>query len=265
MIRPYYLVFYKNQKQTISNSFPLHKAQKTMEYQLAGIQNNVQDTSSEAWKHLGIYIQGLAESGGTEFAPREFLGEELFRAIHTLPASIASLKQVKKIELYGSHLMMLPPEIGDMEALEELDIYTSYDLHWLPYEITQCTQLDESRISTRALYGNYKFRNEFPDLSNNPVRYSGATVCCSVCKRESTYDAINQLWISQTIGTDVVPLLVNLCSSICQEQLPTSPEKYLPFPHKGGHKLIQPPDYFQLTNHPKKEIPLGRLKKFWKK
>jgi hypothetical protein len=30
-----------------------------------------------------------------------------------------------------------------------------------PYEITRCTKLDQSSVSTRALYGNYKFRPPF--------------------------------------------------------------------------------------------------------
>ena len=45
---------------------------------------------------------------------------------------------------------------GPMSKLQELDIYTSYGLHYLPIEVLACTQLNDSRFSTRALYYNYK-------------------------------------------------------------------------------------------------------------
>jgi hypothetical protein len=35
--------------------------------------------------------------------------------IVTLPSTIAKLKAVKHLELYGSHLVRIPPEIGDVE------------------------------------------------------------------------------------------------------------------------------------------------------
>jgi len=65
------------------------------------------------------------------------------------------------------------PETGEMEALEYFDPYTSYDLHWFPYEITNCKNLKDSRVSTRARYGNFKNRMGFPQLTNNPLRYEG--------------------------------------------------------------------------------------------
>lgn len=39
--------------------------------------------------------------------------------------------------LYGSNLVRIPPEIGAMTSLEEFTPYTSYRLHWVPYEITR--------------------------------------------------------------------------------------------------------------------------------
>lgn len=81
----------------------------------------------------------------------------------------------------------------------------------------------------------------FPRLDHNPVRYFGDKLNCSVCKKKINYDETNQLWISLKIGTDVVPLLVNSCSVKCEKALPTPPENYVQFPHKGGHKLKQPP------------------------
>lgn len=209
---------------------------------ISSMENDVQDKNSLAWKKLGDYVDELAMSGHDEFSPRDFLGAELFSQIHTLPATIAKLDKVKKIWLYGSKLKRIPPEIGGMTALEFFDPYTSYDLHWFPYEITQCKNLVSSRISTRALYGNYKFRTPFPRLDHNPVRYDGDMLKCSICKKTISYAETNQLWISLRIGTDTVPLLVNACSTHCEEQLPTPPENYVQYPHKGGKSLQQPPD-----------------------
>ncbi len=212
------------------------------------MENNVQDKSALAWKKLCDYVEQLAESGGEEFAPAENLGPELYSQIHTLPTSIAKLTKVKKIWLYGSKLKRIPPEIGKMALLEYFDAYTSYDLHWLPYEIINCKNLIGSRISTRALYGNYKFRTPFPKLDSSPVRYDGDGLACSICQRPITYDKTNQLWISLKIGTDVVPLLVNACSTQCEDKLPHPPENYVQFPHKGGRLLKQQPDQEALWN-----------------
>lgn len=119
-----------------------------MNKRISKIDNDIQDRNFVAWKKLCDYIDQVAESGNDEFSPRELLGEELFSEIHTLPESIAKLKKVKKLWLYGSKLKRIPPEIGQMDSLEYFDPYTSYDLHWLPYEITNCKKLKDSRIST---------------------------------------------------------------------------------------------------------------------
>jgi hypothetical protein len=209
-------------------------------YKTSTIQNDVQDRNSEAWKKLCEYVDLVSEKEIDEFSPREFLGNELFSEIFTLPESIGKLKKVKKIWLYGSNLKRIPPEIGEMESLEYFDPYTSYDLHWFPYELSNCKRLRDSRISTRTLYGNYKNRLNFPDLTNNPVRYEGQTVKCSVCSKDMSYDQTNQLWITLELGTDTVPLLANLCSSDCENKLPMSPKGYVQYPHKGGQDLNQP-------------------------
>ncbi|OZG71064.1 hypothetical protein BTA51_23470 [Hahella sp. CCB-MM4] len=211
-----------------------------MSTRISAIKNGVQDRDSEAWKKLCEYVDDLAESGGEEFSPKEAIGAELFSEIQELPESIAKLKKVKKIWLYGSKIERIPPEIGEMESLEYFDPYTSYELHWFPYEITRCKNLRDSRISTRILYGNYKNRMGFPKLDRNPVRYAQETVKCSICDKEMSYDKTNQLWVSLRVGTDVIPLLINCCSEKCERQIPSPPENYVRFPHKGGSSLEQP-------------------------
>jgi hypothetical protein len=210
------------------------------------IENEVQDRTSDAWKALCRYIEELADSGAEEFSPREALGPELYSRIFTLPESIATLKSVTKVWLYGSKLKRIPPEIGEMTALTHFDVYTSYGLQWFPYELTRCKNLIESRVSTRALYGNYKHRIHFPWLKGNPVRYHGETVRCSVCGAEIGHDETWQLWISLKVGTDVLPLLVNSCSRECTQSLPTPHSNYVQQAHQGGTSVAQPPDYGEM-------------------
>ena len=140
------------------------------------------------------------------------------------------------------------PEIGDMENLVEFLPYTSMRLHWFPYEITRCTKLDESQVSTRALYGNFKFNPPFPrlerplsstsgvDLTNlAPERYGApAVTTCSVCRTPLAQTGLHQVWISLNVGTDVLPLLVNACSPDCVARLPPAANGYVPGPHTGG-------------------------------
>jgi len=210
------------------------------------IENDVQDRSSDAWKALCRYVDELADSGAGEFSPREALGPELYAGIFTLPESIANLKNVTKLNLYGSNLKRIPPEIGEMTALIYFDVYTSYSLQWFPYELTRCKNLTKSRVSTRVLYGNYKHRLNFPWLKGNPVRYQRETVKCSVCEREVIYDEILQLWISLKVGTDVLPLLVNSCSKQCTQSLPSPHSNYVQQVHRGGTSIAQPPDYNEM-------------------
>lgn len=211
---------------------------------ISKIPNNVQNRDSKAWKSLCEYIDYVAENELDEFSPREYLGDELFAEIYTLPESIAQLKKVKKMGLYGSKLKRIPPEIGEMSMLEYFDVYTSYDLYWFPYEITKCQNLIDSRISTRVLYGNYKNRMGFPRLHHNPIRYHSDTVKCSICEKELSYDQTNQLWITLRVGTDNIPLLANLCSAECETHLPQPPKGYVQSPHKGGADLEQPEPSF---------------------
>jgi hypothetical protein len=206
----------------------------------SAIHNDVQDRSSKAWDRLCRYVEAVAADGRDEFSPREELGTDLFAQIHTLPETISKLKAVKKLWLYGSRLTRIPPEIGEMESLEYFDPYTSYNLHWFPYEIINCRKLRDSRVSTRALYGNFKNRMIFPSLIGNPIRYWGDHLTCSVCKTTIGYETTNQLWITLRIGTDDLPLLANLCSEECEKKLQKPPEGYVQYPHKGGARLVQP-------------------------
>lgn len=213
-----------------------------------GFHTERQDTSAPGWQRLLKLIDEAAADGREEFRPLIELSQEERRQIVTLPPSIARLTEVKHLVLYGSNLVRIPPEIGAMTSLEEFTPYTSYRLHWFPYEITRCRKLTRSKVSTRALFGNYKLRPPFPRLQSSsdsvtdpdwgnldPRRWATTTMrSCSVCDRPIEQARIHQMWISLRVATDVLPLLVNACSSECVAALPGAARDYIPTPHKGG-------------------------------
>lgn len=198
------------------------------------IRKDEQDKNSKAWKKLCTVIDRLAEEETEVFDLYKELGKKYYFQISTLPKSISKLKKVKKLNLYGSKIVRIPPQIGEMTSLETFLPYTSYGLHWFPYEITECKKLKDSTISTRALYGNYKGTLYFPDLTGNPIEYQASEINCSICKKTIYQKDSNQFWISLCVGTDVIPLLVNSCSEKCLEKLPKPPKGYIQYPHKGG-------------------------------
>jgi hypothetical protein len=188
-------------------------------------------------------IELAIKTGQHEFAPLDDLSGAERAEIITLPASVGRLVDVQRFKLYGSHLVRIPPEIGGMRSLEYLDVYTSYRLHFLPYEATHCANLRDSRISTRALFGNYKYRPPFPDLAhtdNVDALTLLAPSSCSVCRARHAGPFVTR-WITLAVGTDWVPLLVNACSIACIDALPTPADGYVQHPHSGGAKVVQPP------------------------
>ncbi|MDI2127596.1 leucine-rich repeat domain-containing protein [Yinghuangia seranimata] len=217
--------------------------------------NDRQDTGAAGWQHLLELIEEAADDQREEFKPLIELSAEERRQVVTLPPSIAKLTAVRNLVLYGSNLVRIPPEIGAMRSLEEFTPYTSYRLHWLPYEITRCPNLHRSTVSTRALYGNYKYRPPFPALPSptadgtgeldmaevDPGTWGTTTIRrCSVCSRPLHEAGLHQAWISLRVATDVLPLLVNACSSECIQALAQPPEDYVRTPHRGGSTVVQP-------------------------
>lgn len=191
-----------------------------------------QDIACVAWERLTELIDVAANDNREEFAPGRGMTPEQWTQIVTLPPSIGRLKAVKHFILYGSSLVSIPPEIGEMSSLEQFTPYTSYRLHWFPYEITRCTKLDRSTVSTRALYGNCKYRPPFPKLPQLHDPYTPTK--CSVCGSPFGESAPLQYWVSLGVATDVLPLLVHACSRKCLSRIRTPPEGYLQRPHQGG-------------------------------
>lgn len=201
-----------------------------------------QDQSAVGWGQVAQLINRVKESRATFIEPSAEIAWEEWMAVITLPAEVGSLTDAKELRAYGSHLRRLPPEIGCMSSLEDLDIYTSYSLHWLPYEVMRCTNLQRSRMSTRALYGNRKTRLPFPPL-RGPIE-TLLPLTCSVCDRAFGERSPQLFWITLRVATDIVPLLVHSCSEDCTLSLPRPPDGYFERPHKGGGGVGMPEEGF---------------------
>jgi uncharacterized protein (TIGR02996 family) len=226
------------------------------EWSLPYFHVETQDTECYVWKQLLDLVEQAAADGREDFDPLEHMDPGDRWWIRTLPPTIAKLKAVKRLDLAGSYLVRIPPEIGEMTALEEFAPYNSDRLHWFPYEITRCRNLRRSCVSTRVLYGNFKYRPPFPRLQAGadtttgrpePVRLplrrqkGNVTRPCSVCGRPFEDRRLHRVWISLTVATDVLPLLVNACSEECVGKLPTPPQHHVQKPHRGGLEVQQPP------------------------
>lgn len=196
-----------------------------------------QDESVSGWGQAKALIEQAKLKGNAEFEPSAHIAWEDWMHVITLPPEVGALTDVTVVRTYASHLRRLPPEIGRMTNLKELDIYTSYSLHWLPYEVTRCANLRSSRMSTRALYGNRNTRLPFPRLSA-PVE-ALVPPTCSVCDRPFERTP-HPLWITLRVATDTVPLLVHSCSKECTLSLPSPPDGYFERPHQGGGGIGMP-------------------------
>jgi hypothetical protein len=213
-----------------------------------------QDTSSAGWLRMLELIDEAAADGREVFRPLVELTPAERADLVTLPPTIARLTRVKHFVLYGSLVVRIPPEIGSMASLEVFEPYTSYSLHWFPYELTRCASLRDSTVSTRALYGNFKFRPAFPRLQPEGALASlpdpddldpgvwgvESIPSCSVCDGPIAPARFSQRWISIRVATDVLPLLVNACSDSCIQALRTPPEDHVATPHQGGREIQQP-------------------------
>jgi hypothetical protein len=228
-------------KESAANTVPrpvCHCLERRGKWSELVLHTEVQDTTCAGWVRLLELIDEAASDQREEFSPGREMTPEQWTQIVTLPPGIAKLKAVKHFILYGSSLVRIPPEIGEMSSLEEFTPYTSYRLHWFPYEITRCTNLKRSTVSTRALYGNFKNRPPFPRLPQRHELHTPKT--CSVCGSSLGDHVPLQYWVSLGVGTDVLPLLVHACTKDCLLKIPAPPNKYIEKPHKGGLGQPQP-------------------------
>jgi hypothetical protein len=214
----------------------------------------IQDIQCDGWKRLIDLVEAAALDQREVFDPGRDISWEAWRDVVTLPPTIGKLKSVRRFVLYSSWLVRVPAAIGQMDNLERFEPYTSHRLHWFPYEITRCKKLKRSTVSTRCLYGNFKHRPAFPSLHPSTASAStmdlarlspgtwgvDAAVTCSVCDGALASAGLHQVWLSASVATDVLPLLVTACSEKCIRTLPRGAEGYVQTPHRGGAGVRQP-------------------------
>lgn len=200
-----------------------------------------QDVDVAGWREILRCVEVGIASKSEVFEPSAMMAPSDWANVITLPDTIRELTQVRELRLYGSHLRRVPPEIGYMSNLENLDIYTSYSLHWLPYEVTRCQNLRSTRMSTRAMYGNRNTRMPFPRLHAPQPSLTPQT--CSVCDQPFGAHQPHLFWTTLWVGTDLTPLLIHSCSVECTDRVPNAAEGYRPRPHKGGGAEIIPSRY----------------------
>ena len=109
----------------------------------------------------------------------------------------------------------------------------------LPIRAPRAPQLRLSTVSTRALYGNVKFRPPFPLLA--PRDEPMPPRPCSMCDAMFEDRGRHRYWTSRRVASDVMPLLINACSAACLANALPPSEGYVAKPHRGGPNLQQPP------------------------
>ena len=90
----------------------------------------LQDTQCDAWKRLTEAVEKAADDQLEVFTRLAEIKLEEWDRIITFPPIIRKLKSVRHLNLYGSHLVRVPREIGGMTGLVEFTPYTSWRLHW---------------------------------------------------------------------------------------------------------------------------------------
>ncbi|MEV0392211.1 hypothetical protein [Polymorphospora rubra] len=99
-------------------------------------------------------------------------------------------------------------------------------------------QLQVSAAVSRATTGDPRREADLGAL-DPAVWGTEAVRTCSVCAGPVDRE-LHQVWISRLVGTDVLPLLVNACSTACLAALPEPHSGYVPTPHTGGPAVVQP-------------------------
>jgi uncharacterized protein (TIGR02996 family) len=178
------------------------------------LHRQVQDTHSWGWRRLLVLIQEAVADGRKEFEPYEQLPEDRWGDIITLSKSIAKLTQVAELNLHGSHLVRIPPEIGGMANLRTINTI-GYPLHFYPYELRHAGPSGQApyRVeSSSALYGNDRNLMGFPRLTPHREldRYwAGHSLMrrCCTCGEPFRDQGHYRGWIGHS--------LANACSTKC--------------------------------------------------
>ncbi len=149
--------------------------------------NHEQDETSEAWRALLVAIDETALSGGEMFNPGCLLGSELWGQIRILPSSIAKLVTVKQVVLYGSNLVQIPAEIGQMQKLESLDVISVNHMSASQDSVLKNRNLDGDKWDTTTERRRYIFT--WNDLDNDGIVAPGEVFSLE-SKTQAEWDAL---------------------------------------------------------------------------
>lgn len=177
-----------------------------------------------------------------------------------LPRAVYKFRNLRRLVCYGSKITHVSPQVALLRNLKEFIPYTSYGLHWLPFEIRH-TRTRKAHISRRALYGFLEYRqhrslnpvprlpwprgakalteiaarvvlghglHEREELTLPMLEYLRTAHRCSYC-RGPYWDTFYPCWTFWT--WDRVPLLALACSVECALQVQTDqfhPGRLLP-------------------------------------
>lgn len=181
------------------------------------------------------------ERGLRELRLTGVLSPEEAMQIRALPPSLANWSgTLETLNLYGTNLVELPREVGQLRKLTTIVIHTSYCLHYLPYEVMHCPRLCHLSASPGAIYGEKG--NKFPalrvpaavrtlkDLSLAACLEFGLTIPeslrelrdmaktmfpCSTCRQKWVGPNAALFWVTKMIGQQSMALLIHACSKEC--------------------------------------------------
>jgi len=162
----------------------------------------------------------------------------------TFPSFVWKMRSLLRLECYSTLIEAVSPDIGKLTRLSYFSVYTSYGIHFLPYEITR-TCCEKTHISIRSLYGGRR-RLALPRLPAFPADMAPLfelalrrvalartlqidslpaelkeklkhLIECSVCSEPFSADRIFAVWAVFSI--DFVPLLARCCSRTCVDAI----------------------------------------------
>ncbi len=199
------------------------------------------------WEHLQVATahQALhdaicvsAASGSNLLFRLAFLDAPMFYRVGRLPPSVRLLTHVRFLDVSQSNVAVLPRQIGEMAALEELNALGCYCLHYLPFELSRLPRLRVLRVHGMSHYG---FRgSSYPVLmpaAPPSLQLSCAAVLaargralppvlaeqlssqldrCCLCRRATA--GVLQTWVRVVVCSETVTLLASTCSRACAEE-----------------------------------------------
>ena len=109
--------------------------------------------AEEARAALEQALEAAGRAGSVVFRLGQ-LEARLFFRIASLPRSVAAqLQAVRVLDCSNSNVAWMPRELGQVAALEELNVRGCYRLHWLPFELLCLPRLRVVHLHEASQYG----------------------------------------------------------------------------------------------------------------